>query len=76
MDRYAVTQAQGDTRVYTGTIDITLTGNTLSGSLLAPGLISFTREQTTLNPAQLPSWQYLHNAIYTITDPRALWRVT
>ena len=60
-----------DTRVYTGTLDITLTGNTLSGSLLTPGLISFTKEQATLNsPKQLQTYQYLHNAIYTITDPQ------
>lgn len=59
-----------DTRVYTGTLDITLTGNTLSGSLLTAGLISFTRYTATINPSQLPSWQYLHNATYIINDPQ------
>src|SRR5262249_2907437 len=55
-----------DTRVYTGTLDVTLIGNTLSGSLLTPALISFTRFQATLNSALLPFWQYLHNATYII----------
>src|SRR5262249_42771798 len=57
-----------DTRVYTGTLDVTLIGNTLSGSLLTPALISFTRFQATLNSAQMPSWQYLHNGTYIIND--------
>lgn len=59
-----------DTRVYTGTFDITLTGNTLSGSLLTAGLISFTRYTATLDPSQQLSWQYLHNATYIINDPQ------
>jgi hypothetical protein len=60
-----------DTRVYSGTLNLVLTGNALSGSLLTPALISFTREQATLNPAQQQkSWQYLHNAAYIITDPQ------
>ena len=59
-----------DTRVYTGTLDVTLTDNTLSGSSLTAGLISFTRYTATLDPSQLPSWQYLHNATYIINDPQ------
>lgn len=59
-----------DTRVYTGTLDITLIGNTVSGSLLTQGLISFTRYSATLKPSTLQSWQYLHNAIYIINDPQ------
>jgi hypothetical protein len=59
-----------DTRVYSGLLNITLFGNTLSGSLLTPGLISFTRVTATLDPTQQKSWQYLHNATYIITDPQ------
>jgi len=59
-----------DTRVYSGSLNITLFGNTLSGSLLTPGLISFTRVTATLDPTQQMSWQYLHNATYIITDPQ------
>ena len=56
--------------MFTGTLSVTLIGNTLSGSLLTPALISFTRLQASLKAAQLPSWQYLHNAIYVIKDPK------
>ena len=59
-----------DTRVFTGTLDVTFLGNTLSGSLLMPALVSFTRAQTTLSPATVSSWQYLHNATYSIVDPQ------
>jgi hypothetical protein len=59
-----------DTRVYNGSLNITLFGNTLSGSLLTPGLISFTRVTATLDPTQQKSWQYLHNASYIISDPQ------
>ncbi len=60
-----------DTRVFSGTLNIVLVGNTVSGSILMPALIDFTREQATLkSPNQLKSWQYLHNATYIITDPQ------
>jgi hypothetical protein len=58
-----------DTRVYTGTFDITLKGNELTGSLLTPALIAFTRNTAALNQGQLGSWQYLHGATYRIEDP-------
>lgn len=57
-----------DTRVYSGEIELELKGNTATGSLRAPGLISFTRSTTSLNPAQLPQNQYLHGATFTISD--------
>lgn len=58
-----------DPRVFSGTIDLTLNGNTLTDSLLVPALVTFTRNSAALNPATLPQWQYLHGATFTITDP-------
>jgi hypothetical protein len=31
--------------------------------------VTFTRNTTALNSAQLPLWQYLHGATFNITDP-------
>jgi hypothetical protein len=58
-----------DPRVFSGTIDLTLAGNTLADSLLAQSLVTFTRNTSALNPATLSLWQYLHGATFTITDP-------
>lgn len=58
-----------DPRVYSGSIDLTLKGNTLTDSLLTPALVTFTRNSAALNPATLPQWQYLHGATFAITDP-------
>ena len=57
-----------DSRVYSGVIDLQFAGNTLSGSLLTPGLVTFTRSLAALTPAMLPQWQYLHGATFTISD--------
>jgi len=57
-----------DTRVYSGEIDLTLAGNAVTGSLLTPGLVTFTRQQAALTPAMLPQWQYLHAATFVISD--------
>lgn len=57
-----------DPRVFSGTIDLTLIGNTLTNSLLTPALVTFTRNMSALNPALLAQWQYLHAATFTITD--------
>jgi hypothetical protein len=57
-----------DPRVYSGRFDLELRGNTLSGSLFIPALITFTRNQAALHQFPLDLWQYLHSAIYTITD--------
>ena len=59
-----------DARVYTGTIDLTLQGNTLADSVLTPALVTFTRNTSALIPSMLPQWQYLHAAAFTITDPQ------
>ena len=58
-----------DPRVFSGSIDLTLRGNTLTDSVLAPALLTFTRNTAALSPATLPLWQYLHGATFTITDP-------
>jgi hypothetical protein len=58
-----------DTRIYTGTIDLHFAGNTLAGSSLASGLITFTRQQAALNTSMLPQWQFLHGATFMISDP-------
>jgi hypothetical protein len=59
-----------DDRVYSGTVDLTLAGNTVTGSRTSPAPVTFTRNMTALNPATLPQWQYLHGAAFTITDPQ------
>jgi hypothetical protein len=59
-----------DTRVYGGRFHLNLLGNQITNSLRSPGVISFTRLSATLNPAQRPQWQYLHNADFTIVDPQ------
>jgi hypothetical protein len=58
-----------DPRVYSGTFDLELRGNTLSGSRFIPALIAFTRNQAALHQFPLDLWQYLHSATYNITDP-------
>jgi hypothetical protein len=58
-----------DPRVFSGSIDLTLGGNTVAGSHLTPALVTFTRSTAALNPATLSQWQYLHGATFTISDP-------
>jgi hypothetical protein len=58
-----------DPRVYTGTFDLDLRGNTLSGSRFLPALIAFTRNQAALHQFPFDLWQYLHSATYSINDP-------
>lgn len=57
-----------DPRVFSGTIDLRLQGNTLTDSLIAPALLTFTRNTAAVTPATLPQWQYLHGATFTISD--------
>ena len=59
-----------DPRVFTGTIDLELKDNVLSGSRLAPALVTFTRNDAALDPGALSRWQYLHDATFAITDPQ------
>lgn len=60
-----------DTRTYSGSFEIDLMGNSLSGSSLTPALISFTRSTAALNQATLGAWQYLHGATFRIHDPES-----
>jgi len=64
-----------DNRTFTGTLDLTFLNNTVAGSTNLPGVISFTRQQTTLGQPNSPqsSWQYLHNAVYSVIDPQHLF---
>ena len=57
-----------DSRVYSGTADLELSGNSIEGSLQTPALVTFTRSQSAVNPALLPQWGYLHGAQFAITD--------
>lgn len=57
-----------DTRVYSGEINLTLAGNMVTGSLLTPGLLTFTRNAAALTPSMLHQWQYLHAATFVISD--------
>jgi hypothetical protein len=58
-----------DPRVYSGTFDLELHDNTLSGSRFVPSLITFTRNQAALHQFPFDLWQYLHASTYDITDP-------
>jgi hypothetical protein len=58
-----------DPRVFSGSIDLMFRGNTVTDSLLAPALVTFTRNTAALAPGTLSQWQYLHGAAFTITDP-------
>jgi hypothetical protein len=58
-----------DPRVFSGSIDLELRGNTVTNSVLAPALMTFTRNTAALAPGTLSQWQYLHGAAFTITDP-------
>lgn len=57
-----------DTRVYTGSFDLTFKGNRVEGSVLKPAIITFTRITVTQNPGQRRLWQYLHGATFKIDD--------
>ena len=69
---YRLFQGVCDTRVYSGTINLQLSGNTLSDSLLRSGLITFTRQQAAQEPHDSTllraQFQYLHGARFTILD--------
>jgi hypothetical protein len=58
-----------DPRDLTGSLQVTFSGNTMSGNAQPP-VISFTRLQTTLGvPAAPPSaWQYLRGATFALVD--------
>jgi len=57
-----------DERVFGGTMRLSFTGNTLFGSSMASSLITFTRSSAAIGQAQLPQFQYLHGAVFNITD--------
>jgi len=66
---YRRVAAACDTRVYSGTMDLLFSGNAISGSLLTPALVTFTRNLTALNAMLLPQFQYLHDSRFRISDP-------
>ena len=55
--------------MFSGTIDLELKDNTVTGSITADSLVTFTRSTAALNTAQLPLWQFLHGATFEISDP-------
>lgn len=57
-----------DPRVFSGSVEVRFAGNTVVGSLLAPALVTFTRNTAALKPETLPLWQYLHAATFVIDD--------
>jgi len=61
-----------DVRVYSGTMDLRFTGNTISESILTPALVTFTRSLAALTPSMLSLYQYLHGATFTIEDQDGL----
>jgi hypothetical protein len=67
-----------DLRLFSGTLDVTLTGNTLQTNpdYLPPpfeqiaSIVSLTRFTGSLNKAgDQPNWQYLRNSAFSIADP-------
>jgi len=57
-----------DNRMFSGTMNLRFTGNTLSGSSMTSSLITFTRSSTAISQAMLPQFQYLHGASFSISD--------
>lgn len=57
-----------DPRRFDASFALVLRDNEVVGNRAAPALISFTRLTTSVNRAQLPSWQYLHGARTVIDD--------
>ena len=57
-----------DPRVYSGAVDLEFVDNTVTGNLVTPALVTFTRNVAALNQALLPQWQYLHDATFVISD--------
>jgi hypothetical protein len=57
-----------DARVYTGSSNLTFRNNQIQ-SRLTDGVVSLTRSTASLAPDTISSWQYLHNARFTINDP-------
>ena len=66
---YRRTGATCDTRVFSGTMELRFGGNTISGSLLTPSLVTFTRSFAALNATLIPQFQYLLDSTFTIWDP-------
>ena len=58
-----------DPRVFSGSIDLKLSGNKVAGNQLTPALVTFTRNTAAINQDTLTQWQYLHGATFTISDP-------
>lgn len=60
-----------DTRTFGGQLTLQLNANSVSGSIVSPALVTTTRAQVWLAPANNPiaGWQYLHGASVLIQDP-------
>ena len=65
---YRSVDGECDSRVYSGTIDLQMLGNAVTGSLVTPALVTTTRSVASLNVSQLPQFQYLHGATFAILD--------
>ena len=59
---------QCDGRVFSGSVDLTLVDNSLTGSVLTPALVTFTRQTAAMDPSTLSGWQYLHASTISISD--------
>jgi hypothetical protein len=57
-----------DERTFSGSVDLTLVDNTLTGSVLTPALVTFTRQTAARDPSTLSEWQYLHASTISISD--------
>lgn len=58
-----------DERTFSGQLGLSLRGNSVTGSLQRPSLVTFTRGQVITNASPLRDWQYLHDATFSIDDP-------
>ena len=67
---YRTVMGSADPRLHNGTLNLSLVGNEVVANLMAPALISFTRNTATLTPGQLTTqWKYLERSTFDITDP-------
>lgn len=65
---YRTFEGNRDSRLHKGTFNLSLHHNEVADNLLAPALISFTRNSATLAPSQFSQWKYLEHSTFDITD--------
>jgi hypothetical protein len=54
---------------YSDTVAVSLAGNAITNSTIAPAVVTFTRYTATLCAKELPAWKFLEQSAYSISDP-------